>query len=352
MDKMKLIKENAQPSNDKKTKSEADFFSSLNNMRALACFAVIMIHASIITTPTEWWANNFYGIIPRFAVPFFFMISGALLINKKYNPKTFLKKRLTRVIIPLVTWSVIYYLWKQDDYKSVINFLKQLFTFPIYYHLWFLYSMIGVYLSAIVLIPFYNNSSDFEKGCFLTLWFIVNFIYPTTGGILGEKTNLIDIYNLHDFYGMAGWFFLGAYLRDITPKINYRVTYSIVAACSAAAMLPLTEWDSMRISQGGTLFEVSELFRGLNSPLTLTYSVSLFLLMTKIKSNALANFVANSSLGIYCLHIIALSLTWPLVTKLEISKWVSIPLTSIITLVACTVVISIVRRVSFLRVFA
>lgn len=327
------------------------FFNSLVNMRALACFAVIMIHAAIITEPSEWWANNFYGAIPRFAVPFFFMISGALLINHNYNPMSFVRKRLARVIMPLIVWSIIYYLWKHDDHKSVVNFVKQFLTFPIYYHLWFLYSMIGVYLSAIILIPFYNHSSHFEKLCFIGAWFMANFLYPTAMGILNGKLNLIEIYNLHTFYGMSGWFFLGAYLRDGNIEINNK-TLLAVALASIAMMLALTTWDSLRMSQNGVLFDVSELFRGMNSPLTLTYSASLFLLMTKIKSIRLTEIIANNSLGIYCLHIIALSLSWSLVAKLEISKWLGIPLTSIMTLAACTLVISIVRRVPYFRAIA
>ena len=331
--------------------SQSDFFDSLINMRALACFAVILIHASIITNPSEWWANNFYGVIPRFAVPFFFMISGALLTNKKHEPKAFLKKRLQRVIIPLIVWSVVYYIWKQDDYKSCLNFFKQLFSFPIYYHLWFLYSMIGVYLSALLLIPFYNNSSNFEKLFFLLFWAISNLIYPTLKGVFNHNSNLIDIYNLYNFFGMSGWFFLGAYLRDFNIEAN-KILLLLVALVSIFLMLILTAWDSARLSADGNLFNVSELFRGLNSPLTLTYSASLFLLMSRLRSNVLTHIISNNSLGIYCLHIIVLSSSLTIVTKFEISKWASIPLTSLITLVACTVVISFVRRVSFLRAIA
>ncbi|WP_256813817.1 MULTISPECIES: acyltransferase [unclassified Serratia (in: enterobacteria)] len=326
--------------------------SALINMRALACFAVILIHASIISSPTEWWANNFYGVIPRFAVPFFFMISGVLLINKNYTPLIFLTRRLPRAVLPLIAWSIIYYIWKQDDYKSVVNFSKQLVTFPIYYHLWFLYSMIGVYLSAIVLIPFYNNSSHAEKLCFLGLWLITNFLYPTMMGVSESKNNIIDIYNLHIFYGMSGWFFLGAYLRDIKkPLFKIKAPHALVVFISIILMLALTYWDSIRMSPSGTPFEISEVFRGLNSPLTLTYSVSLFMLLLNIKNNKASAIIAKNSLGIYCLHIIVLSLTITATSEFNISKWINIPLNAFITLTACTLIIDVIRRIPYMKWF-
>ncbi|WP_353052241.1 acyltransferase family protein [Serratia marcescens] len=338
--------------NDNDINLEDGLSSAIINMRALACFAVILIHASIIYSPTEWWANNFYGVIPRFAVPFFFMISGVLLINKSYTPLMFFTKRLPRVVLPLIAWSIIYYIWKQDDYKSIANFSKQFVTFPIYYHLWFLYSMIGVYLSAIVLIPFYNNSSHAEKLCFLALWITTNFLYPTAMGISESKNNLIDIYNLHVFYGMSGWFFLGAYLRDIKkPSCKIKTAHALVIFISIVLMLTLTYWSSKRMSPSGIPFEISEIFRGLNSPLTLTYSVSLFMLLLNIRNNKLSTIIARNSLGIYCLHIIVLSLTITATSEFNISKWVSIPLIAFITLTACTLIIDVIRRFPYMKWF-
>jgi surface polysaccharide O-acyltransferase-like enzyme len=39
------------------------------------------------------------------------MVSGALLLNKKYEFNYFFKKRFNRVVIPLIFWSIIYVLF-------------------------------------------------------------------------------------------------------------------------------------------------------------------------------------------------------------------------------------------------
>src|SRR5690349_17287048 len=87
----------------------------INNLRMIALFAVIILHT---TSPVLgqyhkvpmwiWLTGDFYNSLVRFAVPVFVMISGALLLNKEYELSDFLKKRLSRVVIPFLFWSCIY----------------------------------------------------------------------------------------------------------------------------------------------------------------------------------------------------------------------------------------------------
>lgn len=328
------------------------FFKSLDNMRAIACFAVILLHAAIITSPETWWAHNFYGALPRFAVPFFFMISGALLINKSYQLNVFLKKRLIRLVCPLIFWSIVYYIWLAKEYASIHDFLITFFKFPIYYHLWFLYSMIGVCFTAIILIPFYNNSSKNEKTFFIALWVLTSLIYPTISGIYDTNDNILEIYNMYMFFGMSGWFFLGAYARDYLSDLRTSKIHIIsLLIISFLAMVIFTWWDSKRIAHNDVLFNVSELFRGLHSPITLVYTLCLFILMSHSRSNSIMKLIADNTLGIYCIHLIILNLTWKIDIVSTLSKWLSIPLISIITFSLCLLVIYTLRKIKPLRNF-
>lgn len=45
--------------------------------------------------------------ITRFAVPIFIMVSGALLLNKEIEIKSFLKKRVSRIIYPFLFYYII-----------------------------------------------------------------------------------------------------------------------------------------------------------------------------------------------------------------------------------------------------
>src|SRR4051812_7155042 len=92
----------------------------INSLRLIALFAVIMLHVSAIPLgqyghlPTVTWLTaDFYNALVRFAVPVFVMITGALTLHREYEFGPFLKKRLSRVVVPFLFWSLVYvwYSW-------------------------------------------------------------------------------------------------------------------------------------------------------------------------------------------------------------------------------------------------
>lgn len=78
-----------------------------------ASFAVVMLHCNGVfwqfPTGRLWYTSNFIECFFYWAVPAFFMISGATLLDyqDRYSTSTFLKKRLLRTAVPFVAWSCI-----------------------------------------------------------------------------------------------------------------------------------------------------------------------------------------------------------------------------------------------------
>ena len=88
------------------------------------------------------------------SVPLFFMISGWLLLPRSESLRVFFTKRMTKVLIPFVAWSFIYLFWFCGNHANQCstNFVAQLLLVKgTYYHLWFLYSLISIYLIVPVL---------------------------------------------------------------------------------------------------------------------------------------------------------------------------------------------------------
>src|SRR3984885_4937243 len=126
----------------------------ISNLRLIALYAVVILHC---TSPllmgfgkvpmADWWEADFLNALVRFAVPVFVMITGALLLGREYEIGDFLKKRLTRVVIPFLFWSLVYiwYSWYIEDItfdaniwfdvKEVLHLLK----IGASYHLWYVY---------------------------------------------------------------------------------------------------------------------------------------------------------------------------------------------------------------------
>lgn len=91
-------------------KKRVAYFDVLN---ALACFAVVAMHVNSrfwSFSPDARWAESL--LIESLAYPavgIFLMITGATLIDyrQRYSTREYVKKRLLRVVLPYVAWSLL-----------------------------------------------------------------------------------------------------------------------------------------------------------------------------------------------------------------------------------------------------
>lgn len=141
--------------------------------RIAAIVAVVSIHvlgpvsfrASLVGTPF-WWAANVINSASRWSVPVFFMVSGALLLNRsrREGAARFYRRRLLRIGVPLLVWSLVYvpvlvYLGIQVTPQSwVISIARG----SPYGHLYFLFALLGCYLVK----PLLERLSGPELGVF------------------------------------------------------------------------------------------------------------------------------------------------------------------------------------------
>lgn len=122
-------------------------------LRILAILAVILIHTTTRTLEATGYALQetrftlFLNQASRFAVPLFFMISGFVL-ELNYHTKEkyliFLKKRLGRIIVPYIFWSVIYYYFIYIQGRN-LNFLSSLLHGNASYQMYFIPSILIFY---------------------------------------------------------------------------------------------------------------------------------------------------------------------------------------------------------------
>lgn len=130
----------------------------LDLARCIAILLVIGLHviAPHIVTPAYygsrmwliWVASN---ELFRAGVPLFFMISGYLMLSGPAagDAVSFYRKRLPRLLLPLLCWNVIYYLCYallDGRTPSLKELADQLLSSGSAYHMWFVYTMLGIYL--------------------------------------------------------------------------------------------------------------------------------------------------------------------------------------------------------------
>lgn len=122
----------------------------IDNLRGIACLMVVMIHT------TTWYVTNAHSISPeswdlanvlnsasRVSVPLFFMISGYLFFGERSaQPRHFLRIGLCLVFYSLVALLYISLFTSINVELSLKNLLQK----PVFYHLWFFFAIIVIYL--------------------------------------------------------------------------------------------------------------------------------------------------------------------------------------------------------------
>lgn len=138
----------------------------LEVLRILACFFVIYHHTYIypetqVSIP-ELGITFFWGSFCCFAVPAFFMISGALLLGKEETIKEIWKKRVLKIAITLLLFSFVYYMrlvilgYRTFD---IVEFVKELYSTHWNYSYWYLYNYIGYLICLPLLRSMVKNMS-------------------------------------------------------------------------------------------------------------------------------------------------------------------------------------------------
>lgn len=290
---------------------EKNYISILN---VLACIGVVILHTFETGYTSD--ANFVFEVLIRAiaycAVPVFFMITGATLIDyrERYDTKTFFKKRLLKVIIPLIIWSIIYFIINFFKGKFSINDLSFKFVFEYFFLVktnpifWFFVVIIGIYLAipVISLIP-----QESRRKAFLYI-IIITFVFNQFLPDLLYHLNLNYNYDLKFPLTYSGWIsfiFIGYYIDKYEIVKKHRVIIYVLAIIGFLTMVVPTIFISYHKNESCSWFD--EYY---DAPCVL-YSASVFLFFkSKINNNQIVtkimpffNFVASTTLGIYVLHI-------------------------------------------------
>lgn len=292
----------------------------LDYLRLIASLAVIGIHVAgkgtyilgneISSNPKIFVMAATIDSFLRFAVPIFFMISGAIVFSKsEMNLRGFYKQRAKRIIIPLIFWA-LFYSFVFNRGLSFQEHIKNMLLGNAFYHLWFLYAVIGIYLVAPVFYAFLKQSNKKDIELLLLISFIINTVLP----IISSKywVQLGESFNFNYLSGSIFYFILGYYLVNYDFKwLNkvpvaiccYLITSIIIAGCTVRASLQ----QGMHVT-----FYINTLWT-----LVIIQSTSLFVLVKKLYLNSkklpsvlgeVVNSLGNYFMGVYLIHAFVLEI--------------------------------------------
>lgn len=336
----------------------------MDYLRSIAIIGVLFIHAAAPYASmyqkidfSMWEAGIIYNSLARWCVPVFFMISGALLLGRKDEPlKDFFSKRANKILVPFLFWSVIYYLWRVFViYSSSASFteFKELFlNATIYYHLWYFYALISIYL----LIPMFNvfcrHASQQLVGYTVALYLLFfgifryyDFLVPNT---------LVDYFPFTEFIGMV---LLGFYFGRYEQSKRMRVFIYIAGIIGAAATILRT--NAFAFDQGA----FSSYAFGYATPNVLAMAIALFVFfkyfITKKQEqneqfapSRLLKQISWTSFGVYLVHPIFLDIIRPLFhngEKVLIHPALGIPAQAAIVLILSLITVTILSKIPYAK---
>lgn len=317
-------------------------------IKVFAIFSIVLLHsaAPILDKIGEidsfyWMIGNVYDSMVRMAVPLFFMVSGFLLLNHKEEPLAiFFKKRFLKVVIPLMVWSFIYILFMKYELHKEINIyqmMKYSLYEKVYYHLWFLYTILGIYLVLPILKVFIKNSSQNLQIYFIILWAISVSIIPFINHFTG-----LGIKNYMPMMaGYIGYLVLGYQLAkiQITKRLLYISIFFIIIATIGTILG--THYSSVKATR------FIDFFYGYFSLFTLIQAIAYFIVLKYIGENILYKSINISrgitvmsitSLGIYLIHPIYIHI----LDKIGINIYASNPLLMIPIIAIFTFILSLI----------
>ncbi|WP_023639680.1 acyltransferase [Dickeya zeae] len=324
--------------------------------RIVSTFAVIVLHISAYTVnlaelgSLSWWAGNIYDSLTRWCVPVFVMISGALLLSPEKNESLsfFYKKRMSRIFYPLVFWSAFFIFW--GVIKSRISgggeteILRNIVNGRPYYHLWFLYMIMGLYIfTPLIRVVVFNTERKF-----LLFFVFMMFAFCSLSDMYNFSIKSNDFLFFGEFLYYLPYYICGHLIVRGNPSRS-SLHYSVIFFSSFVFTCLFCYFLSLILGKENGLY-----FYNYLSVNVILMSISFMWILkgcrTKYINPEKLKFLSEISLGIYLIHPIFVELFYYLASRRwMVQSVITIPLISAIVFLCCVISVFFIKKVPYLR---
>lgn len=292
----------------KETTVRKDYLTVLNVFAALS---VVTLHTNgcfwSFSYETWWISANIMECVFYFAVPMFFMICGATLMDyrERYDTKTYFIRRIEKTVIPFLVWSLLGLVYQLcsgavDGSEIGIRWLiNSVFNTSIISIYWYFIPQFAVYL----LIPFISKIEKSKRECFryaIACLLLFDVLLPFAFGLLGLQYNGA----LKTGSGYIIYVLMGYYIDNYPIKKKARTVIYILGIAGLLAHI-IGTWKLSY--EAGSIVGT---YKGyLNLPCVL-YSAAIFVFFkytdgTRFMGGIyrIAKPFDGATLGIYLMHI-------------------------------------------------
>ena len=294
-------------------KKDIKLLDYISLIKIISAYLVILKH-----TNRNYWIFSEYwisiNIICSFcmcAVPLFNLCIGATLLdfNMRYEIYEYLKRRINKIVIPIIGWNVIYFFYR---YYFIKDIRKQKFTIYYFISLYFnndlapLVSSLRIFLFGYMIIPFiayvelHNKIKIYLYGFLILLLntsiipYFINFFNK-----IGDRWP----YNYN--FGYIIYLFAGYIIQNYKFNIKIKTLIYIFGLSGLLSRMIISHYLTMKYKKPDRTQ-----INYINLPIV-TYSCSVFLFikenykyMPKIIKKEYINKIGSLSMGPFYLHYV------------------------------------------------
>jgi len=256
---------------------------------------------------SKWNVYLCVNSLTTFAVPCFFLISGAFLIGKAESIDVFLKKRIVKIILVLIFWSLIYIIFKALYLKENISMIKSIISIaiePQYFHLWFMYSIASLYFITPVIRIIYKHSDKISKIYTLLFFLLIPTCIITVEVLV---STWMPISRVFWYFPELGYFLLGAMIISKPSSYYKSIRTWLVPLIFISYILVVISSDYISLRAGVPKKD----FINYDKLFVLSFSVSIFCMMYSFEEalqklshrmKSILVSISKVSMGIYLIH--------------------------------------------------
>lgn len=173
----------------------------LELMRVIACFFVIFNHTgengffrfSLCDSGSlRFWVYLAVSIFCKFSVPLFFMVSGALLLEREESLGRLWRHRIGKIALVLLAWSFFYYLdevWLGWREFRLGDFAGQFLWGNWNLSFWYLYAYLAMLMTLPLLRKFAGSLTNREFVYLFSLAFVFSSLLPVLQYLLWQENH-------------------------------------------------------------------------------------------------------------------------------------------------------------------
>ncbi len=233
----------------------------LDILKLISCLGVIVIHVSgqgvvqFSSDSFEWLSCTLWDSLARFAVPVFFMCTGALMLRpeRELTVRTIYKKYFLRILWILLFWAWAYYIftvlgqyvmmgWYEPH--GFLNSIRETLRFNHHLHLYYLQILLLVYAVLPILRVFTRASTEKEQNYAVLIWLILGIALPLLrkyypmkwfGGMIGDYA--INMTWSAIGYALLGWIMNTRPIKPSSlPKYWLAFAAGLVITCGGTVL--------------------------------------------------------------------------------------------------------------------